>query len=95
MAGSRFQDISDEAREISAEALHRLGDGASYVRERGRKVIDASGRVIGELAEEAGARGRRAARYAVREARAHPLSTLAIGVAVGGLVTYLLLRDRD
>lgn len=88
MAGSRFNELTDDA-------MSRLGDGAAYARDRARKAAEVSGRVIGEFAEEAGERGRKAAKYAVRQVRAHPLTTLAIGAAVGGVITYLLLRDRD
>jgi ElaB/YqjD/DUF883 family membrane-anchored ribosome-binding protein len=65
-------------------------------------MADLSGtasRAIGEtaqtLADEAVIRSRQAAKAAVREVREHPVTTLAIGAAVGVLVAAVLMRARQ
>ncbi|HEV7693378.1 MAG TPA: hypothetical protein VGO52_21260 [Hyphomonadaceae bacterium] len=66
---------------------------------RARKALDETARHAGELAhdvaDEAVVRGRKAAKYAVREVKEHPVTTIAIGAAVGVLVAAILMRKRD
>jgi ElaB/YqjD/DUF883 family membrane-anchored ribosome-binding protein len=50
---------------------------------------------VREFAEDASDRSLKAGKYAVRQVREHPVTTLAVGAAVGGLVVWWLLRDRD
>jgi len=66
---------------------------------RARKALDDAGHRAGEFAtdfaDEAVVRGRKAAKYAVREVKEHPVTTIAIGAAVGVLVAAILMRKRD
>jgi ElaB/YqjD/DUF883 family membrane-anchored ribosome-binding protein len=66
---------------------------------RARRVLDdtthKAGELASEFADEAVTRGRKAAKYAYREASEHPVATIAVGAAVGVLVAALLMRRRD
>ena len=83
--------------------MSKVGEtGLKGVRERveeARRALDEAVHKAGELAsdfaDEATAGGRRAARVVVREVKEHPMATLAVGAAVGVLITALLLRRRD
>jgi ElaB/YqjD/DUF883 family membrane-anchored ribosome-binding protein len=48
-----------------------------------------------DLADEAVTRGRKAAKAAVREVREHPVTSLAIGAAVGVLIAAIIMRARQ
>jgi ElaB/YqjD/DUF883 family membrane-anchored ribosome-binding protein len=66
---------------------------------RARKALDEAGHRAGEMAsdfaDEAVARGRTAARYAVREVKEHPVTTIAIGAAVGVLAAAIIMRLKQ
>ena len=51
--------------------------------------------IVSDFTDDAVDRSRKAARYAVREVREHPVTTLAVGAAVGVLVAAILMRRRD
>jgi len=65
---------------------------------RARKALDETAHRAGELAhdvaDEAVVRGRKAAKYAVREVKEHPVTTIAIGAAVGVLVAAIIMRAK-
>ena len=64
-----------------------------------RRALDETaqkaGEFVSDFADEAVDRGRKAARYAVREVKEHPVTTLAVGAAVGVLIAAILMRKRD
>jgi ElaB/YqjD/DUF883 family membrane-anchored ribosome-binding protein len=62
---------------------------------RARKALDETAHRAGEFAHDVAVRGRKAAKYAVREVKEHPVTTIAIGAAVGVLVAAILMRKRD
>ncbi len=66
---------------------------------RARRALDETAHKAGEfasdVADEAVTRGRKAAKYAVREVKEHPMATIAIGAAVGVLVAAIIMRKRD
>jgi len=75
------------------------GGGVRGVRERvdeARRALDdtihKASEVAQDLADEAVSRGRKVARVAVREVKEHPIASLAIGAAVGVLITALIVR---
>lgn len=86
--------ISDEADDVR-EALRRVGDEVSALSDKARRAGARVQEMAGEFAEEAGERGRRYAKVAVREIKEHPVTTLAVGAAVGVLIAAVLMRKRD
>jgi ElaB/YqjD/DUF883 family membrane-anchored ribosome-binding protein len=66
---------------------------------RARKALDETahkaGDIASDFADEAITRGRKATKYVAREVKEHPVTTIAIGAAVGVLVAALLMRKRD
>ena len=49
---------------------------------------------VSDFADEAVDRSRKAARYAAHEVKEHPVTTLAVGAAVGVLVAAIIMRGR-
>jgi ElaB/YqjD/DUF883 family membrane-anchored ribosome-binding protein len=87
---SKFQDEIDGMR----SALRRASEEVAALSVRARKAGQQASAAVAEFADEAGAQGRKAARYAVREVREHPGVALAVGAAIGLVVTALLMRRR-
>lgn len=83
MAQTLAREISEEIENAVKSALRRLtaeAENAQHIAE--------------DLAHEAATRGRRMSRIAVREIKHHPVSSIAVGVAIGAIATLLLTR-RD
>lgn len=91
MPEKRAADDVDDVR----DALRRVGEDVAALSEKARRAGQRATEVVSDFAEEASERGRRAARFAVREIKEHPVTTLAVGAAVGVLVAAILMRPRD
>ncbi len=91
MADTRRVPGGDNVRAVLEDVAEFSG--------RARRVLDdtahKAGELVSDVADEAVTRGRRAAKYAVREVKEHPMATIAIGAAVGVLVAAILMRKRD
>lgn len=86
----KFQDEIEGMR----SALRRASEEVIALSERAKKAGQHATSVVADFADEAGARGRKAAKYAVREVREHPGAALAVGAAIGLIVTALIMRRR-
>jgi ElaB/YqjD/DUF883 family membrane-anchored ribosome-binding protein len=71
--------------------MERVGEARRALDETAHKASE----LVSDFADEAVDRSRKAARYAVREVKEHPVTTLAVGAAVGVLVAAILMRRRD
>jgi ElaB/YqjD/DUF883 family membrane-anchored ribosome-binding protein len=91
MAERRVAEDEDDVR----SALRRVGEEVQALSERARKAGQRASEAVGEFAGEASDRGRRYAKIAVREVKEHPVTTLAVGAAVGLIIAAVLMRRRD
>lgn len=80
----------------------RVESGLKAVMDRvdeARKALDETahkaGDFVSDFADDAVDRSRKAARYSVRQVKEHPVTSLAVGAAVGVLVAAILMRNRD
>ncbi|MDZ4760180.1 MAG: hypothetical protein SGJ21_03815 [Alphaproteobacteria bacterium] len=98
MAEFPGKKTADDMGGLIQGTLHKLGDDAAHLSDRAYRAVGAtSGRasaLMGDLAHETSVRSQRAARLAVREVREHPMATLAVGAAIGLLVSAYLMRRR-
>jgi ElaB/YqjD/DUF883 family membrane-anchored ribosome-binding protein len=94
-----MSETTRKAAEGVREVIDRLSEDVAHVSGKARKALGESAHkaseFVSEFADEAADRSRKAARYAVREVREHPVTTLAVGAAVGVLVAAILMRKRD
>jgi ElaB/YqjD/DUF883 family membrane-anchored ribosome-binding protein len=72
--------------------IGRVVEGVADLSDTARRAIAER---AADLADEAVTRSKQAARAAVREAREHPATTLAMGAAVGVLVAAIIMRMRS
>lgn len=92
MADSKkVEDDADDLR----DALRRVGEDVAALSEKARRAGQRASEIVSDFADEASQRGRRYAGVAVRQVKEHPVTTLAIGAAVGVLVAAVLMRKRD
>lgn len=84
----RIQDELNGVRDI----VGRISEDVGVLSDRAKKAGKQATHAVSEFSEDALDRGRKAARYAANEVKEHPIATLAIGAAVGLLVTALLTR---
>lgn len=91
--------MSDTRRIPGSDNVRAVLEDVAEFSGRARRMLDESahkaGDIASDLADEAVTRGRRAAKYAVREVKEHPMATIAIGAAVGVLVAAIIMRKRD
>jgi ElaB/YqjD/DUF883 family membrane-anchored ribosome-binding protein len=80
--------MSDTTRKGVKEMLGGVSESMSDFSGKAREMAS-------DFAEEAVARGRKAARYAVKDVKEHPIRYVTIGVAVGVLVAALIMRNRN
>jgi ElaB/YqjD/DUF883 family membrane-anchored ribosome-binding protein len=80
----------------------RVESGLKAVMDRvdeARKALDETahraGDFVSDFTDDAVDRSRKAARYSVRQVKEHPVTSLAVGAAVGVLVAAILMRNRD
>lgn len=94
-----MSETTRKAAEGVREVIDRLSEDVAHVSSKARKALGESAHkaseLVSEFADEAADRSRKAARYAVREVREHPVTTLAVGAAVGVLIAAILMRKRD
>ena len=88
-----------KAAEGVRNVIDRLSEDVAQVSGKARRALDDTAHkateFVSDFADEAAVRGKKAARYAVREVREHPVTTLAVGAAVGVLIAAILMRKRD
>jgi ElaB/YqjD/DUF883 family membrane-anchored ribosome-binding protein len=81
------------------EAVRGVLEDVAAFGGRARKALDETAHRAGEfasdIADEAVVRGRKAAKYAVREVKEHPVTTIAIGAAVGVLAAAIIMRLKS
>jgi ElaB/YqjD/DUF883 family membrane-anchored ribosome-binding protein len=91
--------MTDTRRIPGSDNVRAVLEDVAEFSGRARRVLDDTAHRAGELATDIGdevvTRGRKAAKYAVREVKEHPMATIAIGAAVGVLVAAILMRKRD
>ena len=96
MADTLIREIADDMNDAVKRALHRLTAEAHDLSRDARRAVGRTGRTASHIADdfahETSAQGRRAARYAVREIRDHPVRTIALGAVLGILATLLVAR---
>jgi len=94
-----MNETTRKAAEGVREVIDRLSEDVAQVSGKARKALSESthkaSEFVSDFADDAADRSRKAARYAVREVREHPMTTLAVGAAVGVLVAAVLMRKRD
>lgn len=98
MPNSRIQDVASDASEAVADTLDQIAAEAANLSKRARRAIGEAGTKAAAFAEdfgeEAATRSRAAARVAIREARAHPVTTVAVTAACVGVVVGIILASR-
>ncbi len=87
-------EIAHRARKASRKAGEAITDLSEDAIDQGRKAARKAGAAISDFSDEAIDRSRQVARRAAHEVKEHPIATLAIGAAVGLIVTALLTRRR-
>ncbi len=92
------KQIRDEIVESVKDALDRIGDDAGELAGRARKAAGEFSHRAADFADdfshEATKRGRRAARYVVREVNDHPLATAAIVAVTTAAILGLIMASR-
>jgi ElaB/YqjD/DUF883 family membrane-anchored ribosome-binding protein len=92
-------DTTRRAGDGVKAVIDRLSDDVAHASTKARRAIDdtahKASEFVSDFAETAADRSKRAAKYAVREVREHPVATLAIGAAIGVLIAAVVMRNRD
>jgi ElaB/YqjD/DUF883 family membrane-anchored ribosome-binding protein len=91
---SDTRKVAEDVDDIRS-SLRRVGEEVSALSDKARRASARAGEVMSDFAEEASERGQRYARYAARQVKEHPVTTLAVGAAVGVIVAAVLMRKRD
>lgn len=81
-------------RRTAESGLRTVMDRVDEARRALDETAHRASELVSDFADDAVDRSRKAARYAVREVKEHPVTTLAIGAAVGVLVAAVIMRGR-
>lgn len=87
-------DIAHRAKKASRKAGAAISDFSEDAIDQSRKAARKAGEAISDFSDEAIDRSRKVARRAAHEVKEHPVATLAVGAAVGLIVTALIMRRR-
>ena len=96
MAETLVREIADDINNAVQRALHRMTTEAHALSRDARRAAmrggDAAVNAADAFAQDTATRGRRAVRFASRELRDHPMSTLAAGAVLGAIAAFVLTR---
>lgn len=87
-------EIAGRAKKAGRKAGAAISDFSEDAIDTGRNAARKAGAAISDFSDEAITQGRKAARRAAHEVKEHPVATLAVGAAVGLIVTALIMRRR-
>jgi len=96
MAETLVREIADDINNAVQRALHRMTTQAHALSREARRAAmrggDAAANAADTFAQDTATQSRRAVRFANRELRDHPISTLAAGAVLGAIAAYVLTR---
>lgn len=86
--------VAEDADDLR-DALRRVGEDVAELSAKARRVGARASEAVSDFADEASDRGRKYAGYAVKQVKDHPVTSLAVGAAVGVIIAAVLMRRRD